>query len=58
MIYGRIGYVWRLKPQNREEREVEAGDDFFKLPKQYPLAICYIAIEHGHRNSELSDRKE
>ena len=20
----------------------------------YPLLICYIAIEHGHRNSELS----
>ena len=20
----------------------------------YPLVICYIAIEHGHRNSEFS----
>jgi hypothetical protein len=26
-------------------------------PGWYPLVICYIAIENGHRNSEFSHEK-
>ena len=25
--------------------------------RRYPLVICHIAIEHGHRNSEFSHEK-
>ena len=29
-------------------------NDDFLLDMIYPLVICYIAIEHGHRNSGFS----
>ena len=32
------------------------GECFFSLPC-YPLVICYIAIENGHRNSGFTELK-
>ena len=41
-----------------KSKEQATTYDIIRMPVQnYPLVICYIAIENGHTNSEISPLK-